>query len=212
MLYPLSYGGIMGPKFTPVILSIDPIPVHKILILLLVLAVLGLFLAFRAGRGELPAQGVAAPAFDLADAAGHRHRLADYGGRWLVLYFYPKDETPGCTAEACALRDDFAAFRQRGVALLGVSLDDAASHAAFAQRHGLPFPLLSDPDGVVARAYGSLWNLGPIRMAKRHTFVIDPRGRIARVFRDVSPKGHARELLAALDQLKLEAGARDANN
>ena len=184
----------------------------KILLLLLILAGLCLALVRWAGRGDMPAPGARAPAFDLADAQGQRHRLADYAGRWLALYFYPKDETPGCTAEACSLRDQYAGFRQRDVALLGVSLDDPASHAAFAQHHQLPFPLLSDPDGATARAYGSLWDFVFLRFAKRHSFLIDPRGRIARVYRDVSPGTHAEALLADLDKLRLEAAGRDANN
>lgn len=174
----------------------------KRLLAILILAGIGILLVRWAGRGEPPAAGAPAPDFALPDAQGHIQRLADYRGRWLVLYFYPKDETPGCTAEACSLRDGFAEFRQRDVALLGVSLDSVASHAAFARHHRLPFPLLADADGQVARAYGSLWDFGPIRFAKRHTFLIDPQGRIARVYRDVSPASHARALLDALDRIR----------
>lgn len=183
--------------------------------LLLSLAVLAgvVFLFVRwAGRGEPPATGRPAPAFALADESGAVHRLADYSGRWLVLYFYPKDETPGCTTEACKLRDGFAEFRRRNVAVLGVSLDDAASHAAFRQRHGLPFPLLSDPDGRTAAAYGALWDFGIVRFAKRHTYLIDPHGRLARVFTSVTPDRHDTELIAEIDRLRLEAGRADANN
>jgi len=183
--------------------------------LLLILAALAgaAFLAVRwAGRGEPPDPGAAAPAFALRDAEGRIHRLEDAAGRWLVLYFYPKDATPGCTAEACSLRDAFAGFRRRDVILLGVSLDDAASHASFAQRHALPFPLLSDRDGAVARAYGALWDFGLTRFAKRHTYLIDARGRIARVFDDVSPATHAADLLAEIDRFGLEAARTATNN
>ncbi len=153
------------------------------------------------GAAELSA-GDAAPAFALADQNGQLQRLEDYRGRWLVLYFYPKDDTPGCTKEACSLRDEFAVFREREVAVLGMSLDDTGSHHAFARKYRLPFPLLSDVGGEVAKAYGSLGGFGPIRYAKRHTFIIDPQGRIARVWRKVSPARHADELLNALTALR----------
>lgn len=144
--------------------------------------------------------------------SGREHRLADYAGRWLVLYFYPKDETPGCTAQACNLRDGFEEFRRRDVALLGVSLDDAASHAAFAKYHRLPFPLLSDRDGVVAGAYGALWALGPIRFAKRHTYLIDPRGRVVWMLLSVNPASHTADLLTQIDRIKLEPDPAGTNN
>ncbi len=155
--------------------------------------------------------GDPAPGFELTDAQGKTHRLVDYRGQWLVVYFYPKDDTPGCTKEACSLRDEFSAFRKLDVAVLGVSLDNAGSHAAFAKKYHLPFPLLSDPDGKVAKAYGSLGGFGPIRYAKRHTFIIDPEGRIARVWRKVRPAEHSRELLQALNDLRQQppAGASD---
>lgn len=184
----------------------------KLLSLLIVLAGIA-YLAFRMGsRGEVPTEGGPAPGFDLRDAEGRGHRLSDYAGRWLVLYFYPKDETPGCTAQACSLRDGFEEFRQRDIALLGVSLDDAASHAAFIRNHRLPFPLLSDPDARAAEAYGALWALGPIRFAKRQTYLIDPRGRIARALLSVTPGSHAGELIAEIDRIGLERGRAGTNN
>lgn len=173
----------------------------KFLLILIALAVVAVLLA-RRGGGELPEIGAAAPDFNLADAENHRHRLADYRGRWLVLYFYPKDATPVCTAEACNLRDGYPAFKARNTALLGVSLDDAASHADFAEHNNLPFPLLSDQDGSLARAYGSLWDFVVVRFAKRHTFLIDPDGRIARIYRDVAADRHARDILADIDRLQ----------
>lgn len=155
--------------------------------------------------------GDAAPGFALHDQQGQQHRLADYHGQWLVLYFYPKDDTPGCTREACSLRDEFAAFRQLQVAILGVSLDDTESHEAFAKKYRLPFPLLSDSGGKVAKAYGALGGFGPLRYAKRHTFIIGPDGRIARVWRKVNPSAHGGELLEALSTLQQNrpAGAGD---
>jgi peroxiredoxin Q/BCP len=154
--------------------------------------------------------GDQAPDFSLADQQGKLHRLDDYRGQWLVLYFYPKDDTPGCTKEACSLRDEFAAFRNLDVAVLGVSLDDTESHEAFARKYHLPFPLLSDNEGKVAKAYGSLGGFGPIRYAKRHTFIIDPDGRIARVWRKVKPSEHSSQLLEALRALRQTSPAKSS--
>ncbi len=150
--------------------------------------------------------GDPAPDFALPDQDGEIHRLDDYRGRWLVVYFYPKDDTPGCTKEACSLRDAFAAFRALDVSVLGISLDDVDSHRDFASRYRLPFPLLADPGGEVARAWGALGGFWPIRYAKRHTFIIDPRGRIARVWRKVRPASHGAELLDALAELRGNSG------
>ena len=145
---------------------------------------------------------VFAPAFVLKDQANQAHALADYRGRWVVLYFYPKDDTPGCTTEACNFRDDLGALRALTVQVLGVSLDDVQSHARFAEKFRLTFPLLADTDGVVARAYGALWSLGPIKFAKRHSFIVDPEGRIAKIYRDVKPETHSRELQQDLKALQ----------
>jgi peroxiredoxin Q/BCP len=152
---------------------------------------------FGAGANEL-AVGSVAPEFRLLDQSGQPHSLADYRGRWVVLYFYPKDDTPGCTKEACAFRDDIRRFRQLQVALLGVSLDSVDSHRDFAGKYSLPFPLLADPGAEVARAYGALWSLGPIRFARRHSFIIDPQGRIARIYRSVTPGSHSDEVIQDL--------------
>ena len=155
------------------------------------------------------AVGAQAPRFTLKDQESRAHALAAYRGRWVVLYFYPKDDTPGCTTEACNFRDDLPALRALHVQILGISLDDSQSHARFAQKFRLPFPLLADTEGAVARAYGSLWSIGPLRLARRHTFVIDPEGRIARIYRNVKPAGHSRELQQDLKELrKAPEGAR----
>jgi peroxiredoxin Q/BCP len=145
--------------------------------------------------------GMPAPDFSLTDQNGETHSVADYRGRWLVVYFYPRDDTPGCTKEACAFRDDIRALRQMQVALLGISLDSIESHRKFAQKHGLPFPLLADTDGAVAASYGALWSLGPLRFARRHSFIIDPQGRVAHIYRDVNAGEHSDEVIGDLTAL-----------
>ncbi len=146
--------------------------------------------------------GDPAPAFELRDQHGKMHHLSDYQGQWLVLYFYPKDDTPGCTSEACEFRDDFMTLQGMDVRLLGVSLDDVKSHKEFAEKYHLPFPLLSDRTGEVARVYGSLWKLGPIRFARRHTFIIDPQGELAKIYRSVAPKTHSDQVIGDLENLR----------
>ena len=141
-----------------------------------------------------PMPGDTAPDFELIDQNMQTQALRNYAGKWVVLYFYPKDDTPGCTEEACNFRDDWAQLQQMGVAVLGVSLDDVASHKAFAEKYHLPFPLLADLDGSTAKAYGAkalLW-------AKRYTFIINPDGKIAETYLKVDPKTHSREVIAAL--------------
>lgn len=158
--------------------------------------------------GSQRPEGSAAPDFALPDQDGRIHRLRDYAGRWLVLYFYPRDDTPGCTREACRFRDDIGTLGSLHAALVGVSVDDSRSHAAFARKYALPFPLLSDPDGRVAAAYGSLFDLGPIRFARRRTFIIAPDGRIAARFDKVDPARHAAEVGATLRRLQGAAPAQ----
>jgi thioredoxin-dependent peroxiredoxin len=160
---------------------------------------LGLF-SFGQAMAEVGA-GEMAPDFQLMDQNGVVQRLSDYRGHWVVLYFYPKDDTPGCTKEACEFRDDYVRLSRMGVTLLGVSLDDIKSHQAFAAKYHLPFPLLSDPDGEVAKRYGSLFKLWPLKFAKRHSFIIDPEGRVARVYRDVDPETHSDEVISDLQRL-----------
>jgi thioredoxin-dependent peroxiredoxin len=119
-----------------------------------------------------------------------------------VLYFYPKDNTPACTTEACSFRDDRPALRALDMQILGVSVGNTESHARFAEKHSLPFPLLADQGGTVAKTYGSLWSLGPIKIAKRHTFVIDPDGKIARIYRHVKASDHSRQVIEDVKELK----------
>lgn len=160
-------------------------------------------------RAASPEVGAAAPAFELPDQHGTVHRLADYADRWLVLYFYPRDDTPGCTKQACAFRDDIAQLRAAGAEVVGVSVDSTESHAAFAKKHGLPFALLADTEGHTADAYGALRSLGPVRMAQRHTYLIGPDGRIAARFLDVDPERNAAEVLRTLEAL--QAAQRDGD-
>jgi len=148
--------------------------------------------------------GAQAPAFKLQDQNGEWHDLEQYRGRWVTLYFYPKDDTPGCTTEACAFRDNIFAFEDIGATVLGVSLDDVESHAEFADKYSLPFSLLADMKGEAARSYGVLSNYGGFKMAKRQTFLIDPDGRIARHYASVNPNGHSEQVLADLKSLMAE--------
>lgn len=144
-----------------------------------------------------------APDFTLPDADGKPRSLADFKGEWLLLYFYPKDDTPGCTKEACAFRDGYLELRQRSVQVVGVSLDDGRSHREFAEKYKLPFPLLSDPDGKVAGHYGALWSMGPVRFARRHSFLIDPDGALKIIYRDVNPETHYSQVLTDLQRMDL---------
>ena len=146
--------------------------------------------------------GAKAPAFRLPSDAGTPVALKDYAGRTVVLYFYPKDDTTGCTTEACDFRDNWRAVQAAGAVVLGVSPDGVASHQKFKKKYELPFTLLVDADHAVAEAYGA-WGEKSMYGRKyygvlRSTFIIDPRGKIARVFSKVKPRGHAAEVLAAL--------------
>ena len=148
-----------------------------------------------------PTVGGPAPAFELLDQEGNTRRLEDYSGKWVVLYFYPKADTPGCTTESCAFRDNIFAFRAIGAEIVGISLDDVGSQKEFAEKYSLPFPLLSDAQGTVAESYGVLRNFAVIKMASRETFIIAPDGTIARHYEDVDPDEHSAEVLADLKAL-----------
>ena len=142
-----------------------------------------------------PPVGSPAPAFELPDQTGEIRRLEDYGGKWLVLYFYPKDNTPGCTTQACEFRDNIFAFRRLGAEIVGISLDDVETHLAFAEQHGLPFTLLADEGGTVAERYGVLRNFGVVKLASRQTFLISPDGLVARHYEKVDVNQHSEEVL-----------------
>ncbi len=143
-----------------------------------------------------------APPFQLLDQHSKIHTLADYSGKWLVLYFYPRDDTPGCTKEACNFRDDIYHIRDLNAEVVGVSTDDVDSHVEFAKKYSLPFALLSDKGATVAISYGAAWKLGPLSKAKRHSFIISPDGKIVQIFRKVNAKDHSNEIIAALKSLQ----------
>jgi peroxiredoxin Q/BCP len=150
--------------------------------------------------------GGKAPAFAAVDQNGKKISLKDFAGKTVILYFYPKDSTPGCTVEACSFRDENAQFKKLGAVVLGVSPDDSKSHTKFIQAHGLPFSLLADTDKKIAEAY-QVWveksMYGKKYMGvERSTFVIGPDGKLTHIFRKVKPETHAAELLAALRSKK----------
>lgn len=164
-------------------------------------ALLMAFLAAPSASAEQPEVAAPAPEFRLQDQNNAWHTLEDYRGQWLVLFFYPKADTPGCTTEACSFRDDIFKFRKVGAKIVGVSLDDVASQKEFADKYHLPFPLLSDAEQQTALAYGVLRNLGLARYAKRQTFIISPVGKIAAHYDKVDPDTHSAEVLGDLEKL-----------
>jgi len=145
--------------------------------------------------------GDAAPEFELSDQHGQLHSLEDYRDQWVVLYFYPKDDTPGCTTEACAFRDNIFAYKELNAQILGVSLDDLESHKAFAEEYGLPFPLLADVEGLAATSYGVKTRMLGMTVAKRQTFIIGPDGIIAKHYEKVDPDEHSAQVLVDLKKL-----------
>lgn len=153
----------------------------------------------------LPKENAKAPAFSLPDEKGKVQSLKDYAGKWLLIYFYPKDDTPGCTKEACLLRDNFPAFKKLKCAVVGVSADTEAKHQKFKEKYELPFTLLSDSDKEMIKAYG-VWQkkkfMGREYMGiARTSFLIDPKGKIAKVYENVKPPVHAEEVLEDLREL-----------
>lgn len=136
--------------------------------------------------------------FNLPDQTGTLRRLSDWNGKWVVLYFYPKDETSGCTAEACAFRDQNEKILARGAEVVGISKDSPESHAKFIAHHDLPFTLLSDPDSIAIKAYDAYSPL----MTKRKTFIISPEGEIVKEYQKVTPAEHATQIIADLDALQ----------
>lgn len=139
--------------------------------------------------------GDKAPEFCLPDQSGKDQELADYHGQWILLYFYPKDNTPGCTKEACGIRDSWSAFKKLGVAVLGVSADSSQSHTKFSEKYTLPFTLLADTEKTVIAKYGAEG------LFKRVSYLIDPDGNIAKVYEKVKPEEHAEEVIADLKEL-----------
>ncbi|MBP9691246.1 thioredoxin-dependent thiol peroxidase [Candidatus Woesebacteria bacterium] len=147
-----------------------------------------------------------APAFTLPDQEGNSHSLSDFKGSWVVLYFYPKDDTPGCTKEACTFRDSYAVFREKGIVILGVSKDSVKSHAKFIEKFSLPFTLLSDESTEMIRAYGAFGEkkfMGKTYMGvHRISYLIDPTGMIRKVYPKVNPSEHAGEILTDVETMK----------
>jgi len=146
--------------------------------------------------------GENAPAFTLTDAKGAQHGLSDYKGKYVVLYFYPKDDTPGCTKEACNFRDDLSKLEQLNAKVIGISVDTEASHQQFAEKHHLPFTLLADVDGRVANAYHALTNLILIKIAKRYTFLIDPDSKVIKIYNDVNVSSHSQQIIDDLTNIQ----------
>lgn len=144
--------------------------------------------------------GDKAPDFQLNDANGKPHALSDYQGQYLILYFYPKDDTPGCTKEACHFRDDIVQLEKLGAKVVGISVDSGESHEKFAKKYHLPFTLLADIDGKVADSYHALTNLFVTKIAKRHTFLIDPDGKIKKIYTNVDVSNHSQQII---DDLKI---------
>ena len=146
--------------------------------------------------------GSKAPNFTLSDQNNIQHQLSDYEGSWVILYFYPKDDTPGCTTQACDFRDAVKRIIASKSNVFGVSLDSVESHKRFADKNNLPFSLLSDESGEVSEAYDSLNNFMSFKSAKRNTFIIDPDGKVAKIYLSVKPSTHSQMVLNDLNQLQ----------
>jgi peroxiredoxin Q/BCP len=179
----------------------------KRFVLSVTVAAVGLlvFAAMAAARADQPGVGTAAPDFSLTSNEGNHVSLKDYRGKWIVLYFYPKDFTGGCTLEAHNFQRDIAKYEQTGAIILGVSVDTADSHKSFCAKEGLTFKLLSDPDAKVSGQYGSVMEYQGNKLSARNTFIIDPGGKIVKVFVGVKPPAHSEEVLQALADLKKSA-------
>lgn len=147
------------------------------------------------------ADGDAAPNFSLTDQNQQIHQLTDYKDRWLILYFYPQDDTPDCTIEACNFRDDIHKIRALNGDVLGISMDDAKSHENFIKKYNLPFSLLADTDGKVSADYGALAKFGSMKFSKRHSFIIGPDGIIKKVYRSVNASRHSQQIIDDLNSL-----------
>jgi len=171
------------------------------LILVVIFAVMVRFSALRAGD-KAPAVGTLAPDFTLNSQEGKPVSLHDFKGKWVVLYFYPKDFTSGCTVEAHNFQRDLAQYEQKNAAIVGISTQDENSHQKFCAKEGLSFKLLADSQHGVSTRYDSVMNLGIAKLSSRHTFLIDPQGKVERVWLDVKPDKHSEEVLAALTELQ----------
>src|ERR1700685_4224515 len=174
----------------------------KIILILVVVVIIFMVPRLLSGSHPTPAADSAAPDFTLPSQEGTSVSLKDYRGKWVVLYFYPKDQTPGCSREAHNFQIDQPKYAERNAVVLGVSLDSVDSHKKFCAKEGLNFKLLADTEHRVTDAYGSLTNLGLVKFAARHTFLIDPNGKIAKSYTSVDPVKHSGEALAGVDVLQ----------
>jgi len=168
------------------------------------LGVLLIVASLSACAGDPPPVGATAPGFRLQDQNGDWHDLMDYQGKWLAVYFYPKDDTPGCTTEACNFRDSIFAFREIGAEVVGISVDDVDSHRQFATKYKLPFTLLSDVGGEVSDTYGVLRDWKMTQIASRQSFLVNPEGIIVKHYADVDPESHTEQVLSDLKVLMTE--------
>ena len=159
------------------------------------------FISFPAIAGEIPAVGEPAPGFRLQDQNGEWHDLGDYRGTWVAVYFYPKDQTPGCTTEACNFRDNIFAFKAIGAEVVGISLDSVDSHKEFSDKYKLPFVILADDGGAIADNYGVLTDYKLMKVASRQSFLVNPEGVIVKHYEDVDPDTHTQEVLLDLETL-----------
>jgi peroxiredoxin Q/BCP len=166
------------------------------------LVLAGALVTVHAADQPMPAAGQTAPTFTLPSQDGSQISLDSFHGKWVVLYFYPKDMTPGCTIEAHNFQRDLAKYEAANAVIVGVSVDKPDSHKEFCTKEGLTFRLLSDPDHKVVDQYGSLGHFGPMTIANRNTFLIDPEGKIVKVWTKVNPQVHSDEVLAALAEMK----------
>jgi len=176
-------------------------PSHLLIALIIAL----LTAAAPALAGDSPDVGNPAPDFRLQDQNGDWHELSQYRGQWVALYFYPKDDTPGCTTEACNFRDNIYAFKAIGANVVGISVDDVNSHKEFATKYKLPFTILADHTGATAEAYGVLRDLKVTKIASRQSFLVNPDGVIVKHYEDVDPDSHTQDVLDDLKALMADA-------
>ena len=175
---------------------------RAVVVLVALVALLGASYGVLNAGDKPPQAGTKAPDFTLNSQEGTPVNLHDYRGKWVVLYFYPKDFSSGCTVEAHNFQRDLAQYQAKNVTILGVSVDTADSHQKFCTKEGLNFKLLADTDHKVSEEYGSVMNLGVKKLSARHTFIISPDGVIVQEFMDVNPTKHSEEVLAALTELQ----------
>src|SRR5271163_1160099 len=181
---------------------------RMIVILAAFVALLGIGYGVLNAGDKPPVAGTVAPEFTLNSQEGTPVNLHDYRGKWVVLYFYPKDFTSGCTTEAHNFQRDLAQYEAKNAVILGVSVDTADSHQKFCTKEGLNFKLLADTEHKVSASYGSIMNLGVKKLSARHTFLVNPQGVIVREYMDLKPAEHSGEVLAALTELQATAGGK----